>query len=106
VLREGRLLYQGPLETLLSERVQPAYLVRIRPPLEPVADAIAREPWASAVSDVGFGRLRVEVASIADAERGIVAALAACGARVISVEPVTADLESVFLELTSRGERP
>jgi ABC-2 type transport system ATP-binding protein len=52
VLREGRLLYQGPLETLLTERVQPAYLVRVRPPLEPatrgfqIARASTRpSPW-------------------------------------------------------------
>jgi ABC-2 type transport system ATP-binding protein len=106
VLREGRLLYQGPLEALLSERVQPAYLVRVRPPLEPVADALRGAPWAASVSDAGFGQLRVEVTSVADAERGIASTLAGTGARLISIEPVTADLESVFLELTSREGRP
>jgi ABC-2 type transport system ATP-binding protein len=106
VLREGHLLYQGALETLLSERVQPAYLVRVRPPLEPVADALRRAPWAAAVADVGFGQLRVEVTSVGDAERGIAATLAGVDARLISIEPVTADLESVFLELTARGDAP
>jgi ABC-2 type transport system ATP-binding protein len=100
VLREGRLLYQGPLETLLSERVQPGYLVRTRPPLEPVAEALRATSWVSGVSDAGFGVLRVDVTSVPDAERGIVGTLAAVGARVISLEPVTADLETVFLELT------
>ncbi len=100
VLREGRLLYQGPLESLLTERVQPAYLVRVRPPLEPVAEALRAEPWAAAVSDAGHGQLRVEVTSVPDAERGIVAVLSRLGARVISVDPEDADLESVFLELT------
>lgn len=101
VLREGRLLYQGPLEALLTERVQPAYLVRVRPPLEPVARALREAPWATAVSEAGYGQLRVEVSSVPDAERGIVEVLARTGARVISVDPGVPDLESVFLELTS-----
>jgi ABC-2 type transport system ATP-binding protein len=101
ILREGRLLYQGPLQTLLTERVQPAYLVRVRPPLEPVAEALRAAQWASAVSDAGHGQLRVEVTSVADAERGIVEVLAREGARVISVDPEAPDLEAVFLELTS-----
>lgn len=101
VLREGRLLYQGPLQALLTERVQPAYVLRVRPPLEPVAEALRAAPWAVAVSDAGHGRLRVEVNSVADAERGIVEVLSRTGARVISVEPEAPDLESVFLELTS-----
>jgi ABC-2 type transport system ATP-binding protein len=101
VLREGRLLYQGPLQTLLTERVQPAYLVRVRPPLEPVAEALREAPWAADVSDVGYGRLRVGVTSVPDAERGIVEVLARGNARVISIEPEAPDLESVFLELVS-----
>jgi ABC-2 type transport system ATP-binding protein len=101
VLREGRLLYQGPLEALLTERVQPAYLVRVRPPLEPVARALREAPWATAVGEAGHGQLRVEVGSVPDAERGIVEVLARTGARVISVDPEAPDLESVFLELTS-----
>jgi ABC-2 type transport system ATP-binding protein len=101
VLREGRLLYQGPLEALLTERVQLAYLVRVRPPLEPVAGALRAEPWATAVTDAGHGQLRVEVSSVPDAERGIVEVLARTGARLISVDPEAPDLESVFLELTS-----
>ena len=101
VLRAGRLLYQGPLEALLSERIQPGYLVRVRPPLEPVAEALRAATWVSDVSDAGFGVLRVDVTSVPEAERGIVGALAGVGARVISLEPVTADLETVFLELTA-----
>jgi ABC-2 type transport system ATP-binding protein len=101
VLRDGRLLYQGPIESLLTERVQPGFVVRVRPPVEPVASALRAEAWVSAVEDEGFSRLRVDVTSVADAERGIVDALARVGARVISLEPVAADLERVFLELTA-----
>jgi ABC-2 type transport system ATP-binding protein len=106
VLRAGRLLYQGPLDALLSERVRPAYLVQVRPPVERAARALAAEPWASAVTADRFGRLRVDVSSVGDAERGIVTVLSEIGARVISVEPVTADLETVFLELTASPGGP
>jgi ABC-2 type transport system ATP-binding protein len=99
VLREGRLLYQGPLEALLTERVQPAYLVRVRPPIEPVATALRAQPWAEGVTDTGHDQLRVQVRSVPDAERGIVAVLAGIGVRVISIDPEAPDLESVFLEL-------
>jgi ABC-2 type transport system ATP-binding protein len=101
VLREGRLLYQGPLEALLTDRVQPAYLVRVRPPLEPVAAAMRAAPWADGVTEAGHGQLRVGVRSVPDAERGIVEVLSSVGARVISIDPEAPDLESVFLELTS-----
>jgi ABC-2 type transport system ATP-binding protein len=105
VLRDGRMLYQGPIASLLTERVQPAYVVRVRPPLEPVADALRPATWVLDVTDVGYGRLRVTVASVEDAERGIAQVLSDTGARVISVEPETADLEQVFLELTSGAIR-
>lgn len=105
VLRDGRLLYQGPLETLLSERVQHAYIVRVREPVEPLAQALARQPWVREVSALAHGRLRVDVASVVEAESHIAGVVDATGARLISFEPEAADLESVFLELTS-GELP
>ncbi len=101
VLRAGRLLYQGPLDVLLTERTHPACLVRVRPPLEPVVATLRAQPWARDVSDAGHGVLRVTVSSVSEAERGIADALARSGARVVSIEPEVADLESVFLELTS-----
>ena len=45
--------------------------------------------------------LRVAVRSMAEAELGLAKALAECGARVVSLAPQAADLEDVFLELTS-----
>jgi ABC-2 type transport system ATP-binding protein len=101
VLGGGRLLYQGPLERLLAGSVRPAYLVRLRPPAEPVLAALSGEPWVRAVSNAGHGELRVEVTSVAEAEAALVPILARSGARVVSLEPEAADLESVFLELTS-----
>jgi ABC-2 type transport system ATP-binding protein len=101
VLRQGRLLFQGPLEGLLEQGVHPAYLLRVRPPIEPVAAAIRAEPWATRVDDAGHGQLRIEVSSAAEAERGVVEVLARAGARLISFDPEAPDLESVFLELTT-----
>jgi ABC-2 type transport system ATP-binding protein len=105
VLRDGHLLFQGALDTLLTERVQHVYVVRVREPVEPLSEALAREPWVRAVSGLGFGRLRIEVVSVAEAESRVAGVVDAVGARLISFEPEAADLESVFLELTS-GERP
>ena len=99
VLRQGRLLFQWPLETLLTERTQPALLVRVRPPAEPVATALRAASWARSVTDAGHGVLRVEVSSVPEAERRIAQVLASTGARLVSMEPESADLESVFLEL-------
>ena len=101
VLGEGRLLYQGALEDLLTERVTPAYLLRLRPPVGPTVAELRPQPWVLGLEEIGRGALRVEISSIADAEVGLVAALARAGASVVSIEPVAADLEAVFLELTS-----
>jgi ABC-2 type transport system ATP-binding protein len=101
VLREGRLLYQGSLDELLTGRVAPAYLVRVREPTKPVVAALLGERWVKAVEDEGHGELRVAVSSVGEAESLLVRVLARTGARVVSLEPAAADLESVFLELTS-----
>ncbi|HZD79975.1 MAG TPA: ABC transporter ATP-binding protein [Actinomycetota bacterium] len=101
VLGRGRLLYQGPLDELLGERVVPAYLIRVRGEIAPVMRSLRGVPWVRSVVEEGRGELRAEVTSVAEAERGLMGRLAQTEARVISVEPAAADLESVFLELTS-----
>ena len=42
----------------------------------------------------------IRAVSLDAGERGIPAALASCGARQVSCEPLAADLESAFLALT------
>lgn len=101
ILRAGRLLYQGPLESLLVGHAVPAYRVHLCPPVAPVVTALRGQEWVTGVSEDGGRRLRVTVRSLAEAEQQLVAALADCGARVISLAPEAADLEDVFLELTS-----
>jgi ABC-2 type transport system ATP-binding protein len=101
VLRAGRLLYQGRLETLLVGQAVPAYRVQVRGPVEPVIAALREEEWVERVGETAPGWLRVAVRSLADAERNLTGALARGGARVVSLAPEAPDLEDVFLELTS-----
>jgi ABC-2 type transport system ATP-binding protein len=101
ILRAGRLLYQGPLETLLVGRAVPAYRVQLRGPVEPVIASLREEEWVERVGATAPGWLRVAVRSLADAERFLTGALARGGARVVSLAPEAPDLEDVFLELTS-----
>jgi ABC-2 type transport system ATP-binding protein len=101
ILRSGRLLYQGPIGELLVGRAVPAYRVRLRPPVAPVAVALAQAPWVRDVETRSATDLRVLVTSLAEAESHLAAVLAASSARVVSVLPEEPNLEDVFLELTS-----
>jgi ABC-2 type transport system ATP-binding protein len=106
VLRAGRLLYQGPLESLLVGRAVPAYRVVLGPKVEPVSECLRTQAWTTGVDQLGvdplgMGRLRVGVRSLEEAQVRLPRLLADCGARVISLTPEAPDLEDVFLELTS-----
>ena len=101
ILREGRLMFQGPVEELLVGRAVPAYRVHLRSPVAPVTSALRAEEWVTGAVEEAGGWLRITVRSLAEAELLLPKALAACDARVISVAPEAADLEDVFLELTS-----
>jgi ABC-2 type transport system ATP-binding protein len=100
VLRGGQLLFEGPLDDLLAEHVKPSFLLRLRPPLDPVVAALRAEPWVRSAEMIGGSELRVEARSLDEGERELVGALARAGAKVVSLEPEAADLESVFLEIT------
>jgi ABC-2 type transport system ATP-binding protein len=101
VLRDGALLFQGPLETLLVGHAVPAYRVHLRSPSAAAADSLRAEPWVKDVTVVQSEWLHVKVRSLEEAESRLTPALALAGARVISLAPEAADLEQVFLELTS-----
>jgi ABC-2 type transport system ATP-binding protein len=100
ILRDGRLLYQGPTQHLIDTYLEPRWLVRIAGDPHPVAAALAGAPWATRAEPVGADAIRVDATSIEAGERGIPAVIAGCGARQVSCEPVAADLESAFLALT------
>jgi ABC-2 type transport system ATP-binding protein len=99
VLRAGRLLYQGPLEELLVGSGVPAYRATLRERAKDVGERLRAESFITAV-EVDGNDLRLRVRSTREAERGIVRALSAAGAAVVSLTPEAPDLEDVFLELT------
>lgn len=101
ILRGGRLLFQGPLESLLVGHAVPAYRVRLRSEASQAVTALRAQAWVKEVTATQSQWLHVTVSSLAEAERCLPAVLASCGARVISLAPEAPDLEHVFLELTS-----
>ena len=103
ILRAGRLLYQGGTQDLIDTYLTPSWLVRIAGDPAPVTAAAARQTWATSVQQLAADTLRIEATSIEAGEQGIPAVIAACGARLVSFEPVDADLESAFLALTGAG---
>ncbi|HEY5476775.1 MAG TPA: ABC transporter ATP-binding protein [Tepidiformaceae bacterium] len=100
VLDDGRLLFQGPLESLLIGAAVPRYTVRLRPPLEPIALSLRSADWVDSVEVVPPDQLLVRVRSLEAAESKLPETLAAAGARVVSYAPEEISLERAFLELT------
>jgi ABC-2 type transport system ATP-binding protein len=100
ILDEGRLLFQGPLEDLLVGSATPRYVVRCRPPVEPVMAALEGHQWVRAITRPSPEELVLEVTDLEVAEEQLPAALAAAGARVVSMAPEAVTLERAFLELT------
>ncbi|HSR45661.1 MAG TPA: ABC transporter ATP-binding protein [Acidimicrobiia bacterium] len=101
ILRDGRLLFQGSLDELLVGRVEAVYRIRLRDADDGVLQSLRDAPWVHLVERVSAGDLRVTVAGRDEAERNLVKVLADNGAAVISMSPEGANLEDVFLELTS-----
>lgn len=101
ILREGRLLFQGPVQELLVGRAVPAYHVRLRPPVEPIVQHLERQSWVTSVEQPADNELLVHVASLEEAEVKLAAALGSSRARVISLALRAPSLESVFLEITT-----
>jgi ABC-2 type transport system ATP-binding protein len=102
VLREGRLLYQGPTRALIDTHLQPRWLVRVAEDPAQLRAELSSQPWVTRIDPVAPDGLRIEATSMEQGERGIPLALAACRQRLISCEPVAADLEAAFLALTTR----
>ncbi|MFA9446840.1 ABC transporter ATP-binding protein [Egicoccus sp. AB-alg6-2] len=109
ILRDGVLLFQGPLTELLVGRASPAVRVHVRDRAAALTASLRDEPWISHVDVDGPYVLRVVTVTAEHAERELVRALARLGARVVSLTPERGDLEQVFLELTgtavTEGER-
>ena len=93
------MLYQGPTRSLIDDHLQPRWLVRVAGDPGLLRAELGVLPWVTRVDPVGPDALRVEAMSVEAGERGIPVALADCHQRLISCEPVAADLESAFLAL-------
>ncbi|MEU4215743.1 ABC transporter ATP-binding protein [Actinoplanes sp. NPDC026623] len=100
VLRAGRLLFQGPLEELLIGRATPAYRVRLRSGGDRAAALLRQRPWVTSVH-AEAGDLVVGVRTLDEAETHLAGVLTEAGAKVVSLGPREAQLEDVFLELTT-----
>ena len=100
ILRDGRLLYQGPLHQLLVGSAVPRYEIRLRGETAPAMAALRSAAWVTGVREFDAGELVVEVRSLQDAEAGLPRALADAGASVVSLRPEEVSLERAFLELT------
>ena len=101
ILRGGRLLYQGPTQALIDTHLQPRWLVRIAGDPSLLCAELGTQPWVTPVAPVGPDALHIEATTIEAGERGIPVALASCHERLVSCEPVAADLEAAFLALTT-----
>jgi ABC-2 type transport system ATP-binding protein len=101
VLRDGAMLFQGALEELLVGHAAPAYRVRMRDPGPDIADALRAQEWVTSVRTDTDGSLIIGVRSLRAAEQHLPEVLVRSGAQVISLGPQEAELEDVFLELTS-----
>lgn len=101
ILRRGRLLYQGPVQQLVDTYLQPRWELRLGDEdIGVVEEALRACPWVSRIERVARHSLHVDAESREAGERGIPAALAGCGARLVACEPLAADLETAFLALT------
>lgn len=100
ILRAGRLVYQGSTRQLIDDHLQPRWLLRVAGDPAAVFERLARSDWVTRLEPVAPDTVRLEACSMAAGERGIPVVLAACDARLVSCEPLAADLESAFLALT------
>ena len=105
VLDRGRLRYQGSLDTLLDSYAQPAWTIRVTGRARAIATAISTEHWVDHAIAVDSRTVQVRVTDVRAARRGLADRLATARAGLVSVEPLAADLEAVFLALT-RGAAP
>jgi len=99
ILRQGSLIFEGPLQDLLVGSAVPRYLVRLRAPLDPVVAELRKVDWIQAVDIVDPEQIRVTAVSLDVAERHLVRALASADAPVVSLAPEAPSLEDVFLEV-------
>ncbi len=101
ILRQGQLIFEGPLEGLLVGKAQPRYLVRVRAPVDGVLTQLGGADFIQDAVAVGPDQIRVTSTSLDVLESRLVPVLANAGVRVVSLEPEAPSLEDVFLEVVA-----
>ncbi len=101
ILKQGQLLYQGPLHYLLAGAARSRWSVVVRPPAASVIAALRAAPWVLTVSEPNPGELELSSPHSAEVESQLASLLASCRARIISISPLRPSLEQVFLSLTT-----
>jgi ABC-2 type transport system ATP-binding protein len=106
VLDRGRLLFQGPTQSLIDSYLRPAWNLRVRDNPAPLVEQLRELPWVTAVHHRPDGTVEVEATSAEVGERELPQAIAAAGTGLVSLTPVDATLESAFLALTHADVAP
>jgi ABC-2 type transport system ATP-binding protein len=101
ILRDGHLLFEGSLDELLVGRAGVTYRVRLRTPNSAVVQSLEAASWVHSIEQSSLMEFLVAAVGPGEAEKNLIRVLADAQAEVISVTPEGADLEDVFLELTS-----
>jgi ABC-2 type transport system ATP-binding protein len=100
ILRNGRLVYQGATQALIDTHLRPRWHIRVAGEVTPLLAALRHQRWVTAVDSLAADLLQVDAISLEAGERGIPRTVADSNARLVSCEPVAADLEAAFLALT------
>lgn len=101
ILRQGSLVFEGPLQQLLVGNAVPRYLVRLRAPLDSVIAGLEAMDWVREVAVLDPEQIRITARSLDEAEALLVTALANLQAHVVSLGPEAPSLEDVFLEVVA-----
>jgi ABC-2 type transport system ATP-binding protein len=105
VLRDGRLIYQGPVRHLVTEQQSPVWSLAVRGVAQEVADLLTQQPWVVRAESMDPDTVQVEAASVPEGEHHIPAVLSAAGHGIAGLYPKEASLEAAFAALTSGGTR-
>jgi ABC-2 type transport system ATP-binding protein len=98
ILRDGRLIYQGPIRDLLERHTRPSWRLELRSKVDDLAVRLREREWVAAVVREPYG-LRVDTTTLAAGETLLPEQIADSGAELIAFNPVGADLETIFLNL-------
>ena len=104
VLREGHLIYQGPVRDLIERHTRPSWRLEVRSKVDELEKSLHQRDWVVAVERELHG-LRVDTSSVSAGEVLLPAEITAIGAELVAFNPIGADLETVFLGMVGESVR-